>query len=67
MTELARCPCVEIPDSLFITDGATYRWRHVSGQCCNEWIIEVRVGSATGEEAETICEKAWNSAPRADQ
>ena len=64
MTELARCPCGAIPDSLYITDGETFRWRYVSANCCNEWIIETRVNAATDEECKSICEKAWNAAPR---
>lgn len=67
MSELARCPCGKVPESLHIQDGSTYRWRYVTGNCCGEWILEARVSPLEdGETEESRCEKWWNSAPRGE-
>lgn len=65
MTELKPCPCGQIPESLSVSAGSTYRWRYVSGLCCNEWIIEARVTHGSGDvNVYEECVRAWNSAPR---
>jgi len=66
MTELARCPCGNIPDRLCIEDDLRPKWARVAGSCCNEWWIEFRndyheVGS---DESMQRAVRAWNEAPR---
>lgn len=75
MTNLARCPCGEIPSSLFVMDGDTYRTHVVSGTCCGEWSIDVKLpielsirnaGPISPERMEYL-ESAWNAAPRGNE
>lgn len=67
MSELKPCPCGKTPTDLHITDGDTYRWKNVMGNCCNEWVVEARVQPLIGEEKteRDACINAWNEAPRA--
>ena len=65
---LAPCPCGRPLEELFIAPGSTDRWRYVTGNCCGEWMIEVRVSPLKeGETVESRCEQGWNNAPRANE
>lgn len=67
MTELARCPCGQVPRNLII-DGDTDRpkWARCCGSCCYEWWLEYRnqYHDLSSDDALRIAEKAWNEAPR---
>ncbi len=60
------CPCGEMPETLHVQDGSTYRWRYITGSCCGEWMLEVRVPcDKRPAEIYRKCVEAWNTAPRA--
>ncbi len=67
MIKLKPCPCGKTPEKLNICDGDTFRWRIVSGDCCGEWMIEVKVPTLSKpidyDEYEWCCQD-WNDAPR---
>lgn len=65
--DLKRCPCGEIPTSLQITDnGQGAKWANVSGDCCGEWMIEVRTSyySLDSDECMQCAIEGWNMANR---
>jgi hypothetical protein len=64
---LKPCPCGKTPTQLHITEGSTFRWRYVSGDCCG-WMIEARVNTMRPKSEEKDyeeCAKAWNEQDRA--
>ena len=63
MSELKPCPCGLTPDSLSIQSGDTFRWKIISGTCCQEWWIEARINDSDPHLDEMAID-AWNSAPR---
>ena len=66
MTDLAPCPCGEIPEKLCIATESG-RWGQVTGYCCGAWSVEFRAGykDLDDPECRARAEKAWNEAPRA--
>jgi len=62
--ELKKCPCGKTPDDLFILEGETFRWRKISGNCCDYWTVEARINGKTEDETKQQCVEAWNDAPR---
>lgn len=68
MSELKRCPCGQIPESLCVDEGAAGgKYAVVSGNCCNEWSVEFRTGFHDIGSDKCIEEaiKEWNEAKRA--
>lgn len=66
--ELKPCPCGRPLDALIIEPGSTFRWRRLSGNCCGEWSIEVRVPTMEippDYDEMKWCIAKWNDAPRA--
>ena len=63
MSKLKPCPCGKIPPGLSIQDGDTFRWKQISGTCCQEWWIEARINDHE-LLIDDMAEEAWNSAPR---
>jgi hypothetical protein len=60
------CPCGKVPDALIVEAGSTAKDAVVSGNCCNEWLIEFSTnfhvfGSKKMHELALI---AWNRAGR---
>jgi len=68
MSDLKQCPCGATPTKLAIVEGSTFRWRVVSGGCCGDWEVEVRVPTvgpeANEEGALAACVREWNAMPR---
>lgn len=60
MTDLALCPCGEVPKRLVVVFAAAEtvngEWAFVHGSCCKTWKILFR--------NELNPRKAWNAAPR---
>jgi len=69
MTKLMPCPCGKTPEKLAIQEGSTYRWRIISGDCCNHWMIESsRIDyMATDEDVEKQCINDWNESDRGEK
>ena len=63
---LFKCPCGKMPSELHISEGATLTYAFVSGNCCNEWMIEFRTDKHTPHSAESMNNalEAWNIASR---
>jgi len=48
-------------------EGDTFRWRIISGDCCGEWNIEVRIPTIdipADYDEHTYCRDEWNNATR---
>ena len=62
--ELKNCPCGKTPKSLLLEHHSAKHWL-AYGDCCNEWIVEVKI-PWTAEEDERIrlASEAWNATPR---
>ena len=72
---LSRCPCGEVPNGLFCEQAETYKSYWVSGTCCGNWNVYVKVphdlseeiaGAKCDERAAWI-EREWNAAPRGNE
>lgn len=66
-TNILRCPCGKIPESLCITSsGSSTKWASVYGSCCDEWMVEFKSNYHDHDSAECIALaiSAWNDAPR---
>lgn len=67
-SDLLPCPCGKTPKKLNISEGSTFRWRVISGDCCGDWEHECRVPTigeaATPEGQLKACIEAWNDLPR---
>lgn len=64
---LAPCPCGGQVKSLHITDaGQGGKFAFVSGDCCDEWMIEFRTNYAAldSDACKKLAWAAWNNAPR---
>lgn len=67
MRNLKGCPCGAYPEKLCINGPHdTPKWAYVSGDCCDEWMIEFRndyhdIGSIDSLD---LAVQAWNGAPR---
>ena len=67
MVELKRCPCGEIPSTLFISDANQGgKWAYVSGCCCNLWEVEFRsqYKEINSDRLMQLATNAWNEAQR---
>ena len=67
MTELKPCPCGKMPEKLLISEGSTFRWRYVEGDCGCGWMFETRINTmrkASGQEDYEECVEAWNAKDR---
>jgi len=66
--QLKKCPCGETPTALNIEpqESTAGKRGYVSGNCCDEWLVEFRLGynKPDSKEAKELAIKAWNSAPR---
>jgi len=65
--ELKRCGCGQVPTKLNVSEGSTFRWRHLTGNCCGEWQIEVRVPTLNipvDYDEYAWCCQEWNEATR---
>lgn len=64
MSDLARCMCGEIPESLDI-NGLGVKHSEATCRECGEWTIEFRLNYHTDpKEAAKLASEAWNEAPR---
>lgn len=67
MSELKKCPCGEIPDSLHIIDTGN-RSKYADAMCdkCGEWKIEFRTKSLSldSKTCEQLANDSWNDATR---
>jgi len=71
MSELARCPCGEIPDGLIIRgyDNGT-KYARVFGACCGFWSGEFYSDQldikfeGENEKSRKLAIQAWNNAPK---
>jgi hypothetical protein len=63
---LKKCPCGQVPEDLTLCSGACTSWGYAAGNCCNEWSIEFRLGTARidSPEASALARAAWDQAPR---
>ena len=69
MAEFKQCPCGQTPKELYISEGSTYRWRYVEGDCGCGWMIEVRVNTMRERNTQLDhqeCAEAWDDMPRQD-
>ena len=67
MSNLKRCPCGKIPESVDIYDACQGgKWAFVTGSCCDEWHIEFRAEykAIDSDECMVLAIEAWNDAPR---
>lgn len=66
MTILKPRPCGLVPTKLDVSDGSTYRWRYVSGDCGCGWMIEAgRMDyMETEEKVYAVSVDCWNDMPR---
>jgi len=68
-TILKACPCGKVPDDLYVSEGSTYRWLYVEGDCGCGWMIEVRSAGYPNDphkDYEAAVE-GWNDMPRSNQ
>jgi len=69
--DLRPCPCGETPEALTLVEGSSCKWAFVSGNCCNEWLIEFRTDYCNLDASEPEIEErmiaAWNNAPRKEE
>lgn len=65
-TEIAVCPCGQVPEKLIVDDSGHARCALVSGYCCGEWAIGFRTNRSKFDSEENIrrARVAWNAAPR---
>lgn len=67
MPVLNKCPCGEVPTGLHITDnGQGGKWATVSGNCCDNWMVEFRTEyrSLDSDGCMVLAAIAWNNSPR---
>lgn len=64
--ELKRCPCGEVPTTVYVVESNSSKYMHVVGGCCGEWMIEFRTNyhPAGTSECKALAVEAWNNAPR---
>ena len=70
MTELARCPCGEVPEEVEIINCDERwigTWIQASGDCCLGWIVEGGTGRTSPEQMKAYAVLVWNRQHRDDR
>lgn len=70
MEKFKACPCGKIPTELEIySEDPSDKWAYVSGDCCDQWVINFRKNYLFLDSSECIelAGEAWNTAKRVEQ
>ena len=63
MSELKKCPCGKVP-VIMVIESEVNKYVFAAGDCCGDWLIEVRVDYAQGQTLHNIVNRAWNETRR---